>query len=225
MVLEEISLNLCYLLQRNFIIDLLLSSTLHHNVTFAERNHFVMNNLQNALLCSSVYQVWLGQNGCENEKCYFVKCDKIFGDILDIMQIIYFITNSSFALRIYFLSHFQCFCCSNVSVTRDHNQVYSLLLVNKFHDQTFDLQDMKTRHEFLLNVACKSRLYDPPCLQYLVVALLMGLWRFQADRSVWDHTHLVTWPLTWWAHHIFLPLFLPPHSELYNTQNVVIKIL
>ncbi len=71
MILEEIFLNLCRLHQRNFLIDLLLSSTLHHDVTFAERNHFVLDNGQNILLSSPVYEVWLGQNGCVNEKQLF----------------------------------------------------------------------------------------------------------------------------------------------------------
>ncbi len=68
MVLKEVSLHLCCLLKRNVIIDLLLSSTLHQDVTFAKRNHFVADNFQNSLLCSLVYEVWLGQNGFENEK-------------------------------------------------------------------------------------------------------------------------------------------------------------
>jgi len=70
MVLEEISLHLCRLLQRNVLIDLPLSSTLHHGVTFAERNLFVVDNFQYVLLCSLVYEIWLGQNSCENEKMF-----------------------------------------------------------------------------------------------------------------------------------------------------------
>jgi len=83
MLLEEISLFFCRLLQRNFLIDLLLSSTLHHRVTFAERNHFVMNNVQYVLLCSPVYEIWLGQNGCEKRYIMQIclqKCFKLFVD-------------------------------------------------------------------------------------------------------------------------------------------------
>jgi len=65
MLLEEISLHFCRLLQRNVLIDLLLSSTLHHDVTFVERNHFVADNVQNVLLSSLVYEIWLGQNSCK----------------------------------------------------------------------------------------------------------------------------------------------------------------
>ncbi len=66
----------------------------------------------------------------------------------------------------------------------------------------------------VLNVAYKIRLYNLPGFQYLVVVHLLGLWQFQVDRSVWDHIHLVTWPLTWWGNHVLLPLFLPAYSGL-----------
>lgn len=65
---EELRLQSCGLSQGDVFINVTLTSTSYHYVTFFQRNNFTLHNLQNVSFCPFIHQIWLCKNCCGNEE-------------------------------------------------------------------------------------------------------------------------------------------------------------
>lgn len=65
---EELRLLSCGLSQGDVFINVTLTPTSYHYVTFFQRNNFTLHNLQNVSFRPFIHQIWLRKNCCGNKE-------------------------------------------------------------------------------------------------------------------------------------------------------------